>query len=165
MLGGPQFEQLADCGADVAPRLPEAQAEATPQPGSEFGQRTVVLRQAKVLHPAPAVLVEFANPVGQRDAPASSGQLAPPVAKVLEGLVGLIDARALEGKAQKHALIGRADRTLGLIDLQLEVVLEKPRQTGFDPVARSLAFDDEEKGVALAREPVPASFPFLLPVV
>ena len=36
-------------------------------------------------------------------------------------------------------------RTLGLIALQLQVALEKPRETGFDPVARSRAFDDDEK--------------------
>src|SRR5713101_7931149 len=164
-LGGPQFQQLADFGADVAPLLPEAHAEATPQPGIEFGQRTVVLRQAKVLHPAADVLVECANPVGHRDAPASSGQLAQPVAKVLEGLLGPIEARALEGKPQEHTLIGWPDRTLALIDLQLEVVLEKPSETGFDPVARSLAFDDDEQVVAIPREPVPASFQFLIQVV
>ena len=109
--------------------------------------------------------MSLANPVGHRDAPASPGQLTQPVAKVLEGLVGPVDARAVEGKAQEHALFGRTDRTLALIDLQLQVVLEKPSQTGFDAFARALAFDDDEEVVAIASELVSASFQFLIQVV
>jgi hypothetical protein len=45
------------------------------------------------------------------------------------------------------------------------VVLEKASQTGFDPVACPAAFDDDEKVVAIAREPVPASCQFLIQVV
>ena len=65
--------------------------------------------------------------------------------KVVERLRGPIDACAVEGKAQKHARLGGANRTLGLIDLQLEVLLEKASQTGFDTVACPAAFDDDEK--------------------
>ena len=54
---------------------------------------------------------------------------------------------------------------LALINLQLEVVLEKPSQTGFHPFACSLAFDDDEKVVAVAREPVSAPFQFLIQVI
>src|SRR5712692_10897007 len=89
-LGGPQFEQLSDFGAHVAPLLPEAHAEAATQPGIECGERAVVLGEPKVLYPAADVLVEFANPVGHRDAPASPGQLPQPMAKVLERLGGPI---------------------------------------------------------------------------
>src|SRR5713101_7957792 len=164
-LGGPQFQQLADFGADVAPLLPETHAEATPQPGIEFGQRAVVLGEPKVLDPAADVLVECANPVGHRDAPASSRELAQAVTKVLEGLGGPIDARALEGKPYERALLGWSHRTLGLIDLQLEVLLEKASQTGFNAFARPLAFDDDEKVVAIASESVTAPFQFLIQVV
>lgn len=148
-LGGPQFEQPSDFGAYVAPLLPEAPAKVTPQPGIKFGQRAVVLRQAKVLHPAPDILVEFANPVGHRDTPASPGELAQLVTKVLEGLGGPIDTRALKGKAQEHTLLGGADRTLTMVDLQLEVVLKKPSQDGFHALTCALAVDDDEKVVAI----------------
>ena len=87
------------------------------------------------------------------------------MAKVLERLGGPIDARAVERKAQERAFVGEADCTLALIDLQLEVVLEKASDTGFDPVARSAAFDDEEKVVALPSESVTAPFQFLIQVV
>lgn len=79
--------------------------------------------------------------------------------------MGPVDARALEGKPQEHTLLGWPDRTLALIDLQLEVVLEKPSQTGFDAFACALAFNDDEEVVAIAREPVSASFQFLVQVV
>src|SRR5216684_3683182 len=105
-LGRPQFEQLSDFGAHVAPLLPEAHAQATTQPGIEFGERAVVLGEPKVLYPAADVLVEFANPVGQRDAPASPGKLTQPMAKILERLGGPIDARAVERKAQERAFVG-----------------------------------------------------------
>jgi hypothetical protein len=81
--------------------------------------------------------------------------LAQVVAEVLERLGGPVDARAVEGKAQKHALLGGADRTLGLINLQLEVLLEKASETGFDALARPLAFDDDEKVVTVAGEEMP----------
>jgi hypothetical protein len=54
---------------------------------------------------------------------------------------------------------------LALINLQLEVVLEEPSQTGFHTFACSLAFDDDEKVVAVAREPVSAPFQFLIQVI
>jgi len=56
-------------------------------------------------------------------------------------------------------------RTLGLIDLQLEVLPEKPSQTGFDALARPLAVDHDEKVVTVAGEVVAASFQFLIQVV
>jgi hypothetical protein len=70
-----------------------------------------------------------------------------------------------EGKAQEHTLSGWPDRTLALINLQLEVVLEKSSQTGFHTFACPLAFDDDEKVVAVAREPVSAPVQFLIPVI
>jgi hypothetical protein len=51
----------------------------------------------------------------------------------------------VEGKAQEPAFSGWPYRTLGLIDLQLQVLPEKPRETGFDPLARPSAFDYDEE--------------------
>jgi hypothetical protein len=76
-----------------------------------------------------------------------------------------INARTVEGKAEKRAGIGWPHRTLGLIDLQLEVLPEKPSQTGFDALARPLAVDHDEKVVTVAGEVVAASFQFLIQVV
>src|ERR1700754_20364 len=100
-LGRPQLEQFPDFGAYVPPLFPEAHAQAAAQPGIKLRERTVVLRQSKVLHPAPNILVELTDPVGHRDAPASSRQLTQPVAKVLERLGRPVDARSLEGEAQE----------------------------------------------------------------
>jgi hypothetical protein len=61
----------------------------------------------------------------------------------------------VEGKAQKHALIGGADRTLGLIDLQLEVLLEKASETGFDALACSSAFNHDQEVITVAGEEMP----------
>jgi len=85
--------------------------------------------------------------------------------KILECLMGPVDARALEGKPQEHTLSGWPDHTLALINLQLEVVLEKPSQTGFHTFACSLAFDDKEAVVTGAREPVSASVQFRIQVI
>ena len=54
---------------------------------------------------------------------------------------------------------------LALINLQLEVVLEEPSQTGFHTFACSLAFDDKEAVVTGAREPVSASVQFRIQVI
>jgi hypothetical protein len=72
------------------------------------------------------------------------------VAKVLKGFVRLVDACVLEGKAQKHTLFGRADRPLALIDLQLEVLLEKPSQAGFHAFAGPLAVLNERERIRLS---------------
>ncbi len=48
LLGGPPFQQLPDCGAPVAPRLPETPAQAATQPGGELWEWAGVLRQSKV---------------------------------------------------------------------------------------------------------------------
>jgi hypothetical protein len=45
------------------------------------------------------------------------------------------------------------------------VVREQASQTGFNAVARPLAFDDDEKVVARASEAVTAPFQFLIQVV
>jgi hypothetical protein len=87
------------------------------------------------------------------------------VAKVLDRLGRPVDARSLEGEAQERAFLDRADRTLLLIDLQLEMGLKKAPDTGFDAVPGPLAFDDNEKIVALACEPVSASFQFLVQII
>jgi len=87
------------------------------------------------------------------------------VAKVLEGFGGPIDARALKGETQDATLIGRADRTLALINLQLEMVLEKPSQAGFEAVACALTLDDEQKVITVAGEVMAAPFQFLVQVV
>jgi hypothetical protein len=87
------------------------------------------------------------------------------VAKVLEGLLGPIDARAVEGKAQERARIGWSYCTLALIDLQLEMLPEKPSETGFDALARPLAVDHDEEVVTVAGEAVAAPFQFLIQVV
>ena len=144
-LGGPQFQQLPDLGPHVPPLLPETHAQAATQPGVEFGQWAVVLREPKVVDPTPDVLVELVNAVGPGDAPTSPGELAQPVTKLLKGFGGPIDARAVEGKAQERALIGWSYCTLGLSDLQLEVLLEKPSQPGFDAPACPLAVDYDEE--------------------
>ena len=135
-----QLEQLPDFGPHVAPPLPEAHAQAASQPGIEFREGAVVLREAKVVYPAPDILVEFADTIGHRDAPASPRELAQAMAKVLERLKGPIDGRAMEGKARERAVIGRPHRTLGLIDLQLQMLLEiqsYPRYPGYQE-ARTL---------------------------
>ena len=144
-LGGPHLEQLLDFGAYIPPLLPETHAQAASQPSIQLWERAVVLREPKVLYPAPDVLVEFADTVGHRDAPTSPRELAQTVAKVLERFRGPVNARPLEGKAQEPAFIGGAHRTLALIDLQLQVLLEKASDTGFEVLARPLAFDDDEK--------------------
>jgi hypothetical protein len=71
----------------------------------------------------------------------------------------------VEREAQEPALVGGSDRTLGLIDLQLQVLLEKASKTGFDALPGPLAFDDDEEVVTVAGEVVAASFQFLIQVV
>jgi hypothetical protein len=56
-----------------------------------------------------------------------------------------MDAGPVEGKPQEPAGIGWPHRTLGLVDLQLQVVPEKPSHTGFDALACPLTFDDDEE--------------------
>ena len=102
----PQLEQLPDFGPHVAPLLPEAHTQAPSQPGIQFWEWAVVLREPKVVYPASDILVELANAVGQRDPPATPRELTQPVTKVLEGLVGPIDARPVEGEPQERAVIG-----------------------------------------------------------
>ena len=87
------------------------------------------------------------------------------MAKVQDSLLRPLAARAVEGNPQEHTFLGRTDRTLALLNLQLQVVLEKPSQTSFDAFTGARACDDEEKVGALASEPGPASFQFLIQVV
>jgi hypothetical protein len=164
-LGRPQFQPLPDFGVDGAPLLPEAPAQAAPQPGSEVGQRAVVLGAPTVLYPASNLLIELGDPVGHGDAPASPGQLAQPRAKGLKRRGGPRDACPVEGKAQEPAFSGWPDRTLGLIDLPLQVVLEKPSETGFGPLARPSAFDSDEEVSTVGGEVLPAPLQFLIQVI
>ncbi len=92
-----------------------------------------------------AALLELADTVGQRDTPASPGELTQAMAEIVESLVGPVEARALEGKAQERALISCPPRALGLVDLQLQVPLEELTQIGFEAVTRPPAVDDDGK--------------------
>jgi hypothetical protein len=64
-----------------------------------------------------------------------------------------------------RALVGRSHCTLALMDLRLQMVPERPRETGFDTRARALAVDHNEEVVTVAGEAVTASFQSLIQVV
>src|SRR5438552_3583408 len=99
LASGAQLAQFPYLGAHVAPLFPQAHTQASSQPGIQLREWTVVLREPEVVQPASDILVELVDTVGQRDAPASPGELTQPMAKILESLLGPIDARAMEGKA------------------------------------------------------------------
>ena len=71
----------------------------------------------------------------------------------------------MDSKAPERARLGWPYRTLGLLDLQLELGLEKASQTGFDARARPLAVDPEEEVITVPGEVVTAPFQFLIQVV
>ena len=92
---------------------------------------------------------------GHSDAPPSPGQLAQPVTKVWQRLGGPVDACAVNRKAQKPVLSGGADRPLGLVNLQLEVLPEKAGETAFDALVRSSAFDHAQDVITEVGEEMP----------
>jgi hypothetical protein len=79
-----QVEEVAYPGPGFAPLFPVTHPDAATQPAVELGYRTVVFRDAEVVHPASKVSVELVVAVLHRHPPASARQTADFVAEVGE---------------------------------------------------------------------------------
>src|SRR5215510_10512865 len=120
-LRGPQGQKVTHLRAAQAPLLPVAHAHAPAQPLIELWDRTVVLRDAEVAHPAAHILGKLYEPIGHRDAPAAPGQFPHAVLEVFEGRRRPAKLALTEGESEEHAFVDRRHTALVLVDRQLEL--------------------------------------------
>ncbi len=99
---GPQSEQVADLRAREAPPFPVAHTDAPSDPLVDFRDRSVVVRDAVVVHPASNVLGELEESVIHRHAPAATRQTADAVLERREGLVGPTELGSPESESEEH---------------------------------------------------------------
>ena len=131
-LTRPKRQQVADLGTHSAPLFPVTPTNTSPYPPIEAGNGSVVVRDAKVAHPASEVLGELIESVVHRDPPAASGEFPNAVLEVLEGLIGPTQFASPEGKPEEGHLIGATDLALLLVDDELELRRQVPRDARLD---------------------------------
>lgn len=120
-LTRPQRQKIADLGAHPAPLFPVAHTDAPSDPRVDFRYGSVIVRDAKIVHPASDITREPVEPIGHRDTPASSGEFPDVMLEVGEGLVGPSQFRSSKGKPQELTVIGLDHSALLLVDREFQL--------------------------------------------
>ncbi len=114
-----QSEQVTDLRARPAPLFPVTHADTPSDPLVDLGNRSVVVRDAVVVHPTTNVFGEFSKPSIHRYAPAAARQSTDPVLERLKRFIGPTKLGSVEGESEEHYFVSAAHAALRLIDLQL----------------------------------------------
>ena len=164
-LEGSEFEKVADFRTSVTPLFPVAHAHSPSKPVIDFRERTVILRYAKVVHPAPEILSQLLESVLHGDEPASAGQLAQAVLERLERLIRPTNFLTLESEAEKSGLVGWGNLAFGHVHLEFELAFDKALDAGHDPFGGSPAFHEYQKVVGITHKTVASALELFIQVV
>ena len=160
-----QCQEMADLGTHMAPLFPVTHANTPSYPPIDAGNGPVVVRDAKVAHPTSEVLGEPIESVVHRDPRAASGEFPNAVLKVVEGLIGPTQIAPSESKSEENHVMGATNSALLLVDDELELRRQVPRDARFDAVAGSFASHEDQKIIGVTREPVATSSEFTVEII
>ena len=121
-------KQVFHLGTYLAPLFPVAHSDTSANPLVNTRYGSVVVRDAKIIHPSSNIVFEFSKSVGHRDSPASTRKLSDSMPEVPVGLLGPTKFGSPESKSKKHAFVDLRYPALILVNHKLESFGQGPRQ-------------------------------------